>query len=358
MKLSRDDYDREFTRVNASWAYENNALSNEEKEQVYDRLSEEALAPEANSQTKKTGGKAMSSEYCYPESNVLINHFDIRSQELLDRAERYHTAFRAMEMRIVPIKANFDLEHLKTIHYQLFQDVYPFAGQIRHLNISKNKYWFCDTAMIPRLADQVFSELKTDRYLKGLPAEKFAEKAAYYYTEINFMHPFREGNGRVIREFFGQLAKGAGYELDWQEVPKEEYFRAVKQTDDPRQRQELVVVFEKCLKPITQTQQQEIQWKTPEQPMKLRDVLKVTEGLPTPNAKIETADLNKYVDQFLIDNKGTSVKVKFRDETKLRNIPLEKHPFLSAVIKNQILDLAAAGTQQTAQLSNFMELGG
>jgi cell filamentation protein len=38
---------------------------------------------------------------------------------------------------------------------------------------------------------------------------------AYYFGEINALHPFREGNGRTQRAFLGQLALGAGFVVRW-----------------------------------------------------------------------------------------------------------------------------------------------
>jgi cell filamentation protein len=32
------------------------------------------------------------------------------------------------------------------------------------------------------------------------------------------LHPFREGNGRAQRAFFGQLARDAGFTLAWQHL--------------------------------------------------------------------------------------------------------------------------------------------
>jgi cell filamentation protein len=45
---------------------------------------------------------------------------------------------------------------------------------------------------------------------------------AYYHAEINEVHPFREGNGRALRAFLRQLAREAGYRLDWTVVSPEE----------------------------------------------------------------------------------------------------------------------------------------
>lgn len=357
MKFPRDKYNAEFERLNASWAYENNSLDGVEKENLYQRLNTEGTTPQNSNQIQSAGRSFMNSEYCYPGTNVLINKLDLRDQQMLDQAERYHTAFRAMEMRFHPTNPTFDMGQLKHIHDHLFQDIYPFSGQIRVTNIGKNNFWFCDTTMIPRLADQVFSELKADKFLKGLTKEAFAEKSAYYYTEINYMHPFREGNGRAIREFFGQLAKSAGYELDWQNVPKEDYFRAVKLTDDPKQRGELVDVFNKCLTPIKK-QQEMIQWQTPEQPMLLKDVLKLTEKLPAARIHLSAEDLNQSVQQFSIYENKPALKVKFAGEQATKNIPLEAHPHLSAAKRNQMIDQAASSSIQPTQLNKILEQGG
>jgi cell filamentation protein len=360
MEYSRDRYNRHFEQLNASWSYENKQLSHEEKERIYQDLNN-VTGLDFNTKNLGNGGRVMKSEYCYPESNVLINHFDIKDQETLDRAERYHTAYRAMEMRFNPGQGAFDMEHLKSIHHRLFQDVYPFSGQLRHVHIGKNNYWFCEPDMIPRLADQVFNKLKADNYLRGLSQDVFAEKAAYYYTEINFMHPFREGNGRSIREFFGEMAKTAGYELNWQEVPTDEYFKAVKLTDNPKETHELANVFRRCLSPIKDNEKELLQWKVPEPPMKLKEVLKLCDGLPTQNSKLQATDLNKYVDMFLMDQTGVSstIKVKMRGADKIKNIPLEKHPHLSATRKNQMIDQAAAAPTPKMQVSKLVwEQGG
>lgn len=39
---------------------------------------------------------------------------------------------------------------------------------------------------------------------------------------MNILHPFREGNGRVQREFFRLLALKNGYELDWSKISPDE----------------------------------------------------------------------------------------------------------------------------------------
>jgi cell filamentation protein len=42
----------------------------------------------------------------------------------------------------------------------------------------------------------------------------FAEQAAVILGDINYIHPFREGNGRTQLQYLKQLAEQAGHRLD------------------------------------------------------------------------------------------------------------------------------------------------
>ncbi|WP_414938071.1 Fic family protein [Amycolatopsis sp. cmx-11-51] len=64
--------------------------------------------------------------------------------------------------------------------------------------------------------------LETDGWLLGLNRENFLERLAWYYAELNAMHPFREGNGRTLRAFLRQLSAAAGWRLDWSALDKDD----------------------------------------------------------------------------------------------------------------------------------------
>jgi cell filamentation protein len=51
--------------------------------------------------------------------------------------------------------------------------------------------------------------------LLELAPKVFASRLAHYLSEINAIHAFREGNGRVQRLFISQVAEHAGYSLDF-----------------------------------------------------------------------------------------------------------------------------------------------
>jgi cell filamentation protein len=51
--------------------------------------------------------------------------------------------------------------------------------------------------------------------LKGLDGSRFAARLAFYYSELDAIHAFREGNSRTLRAFTSDLAQAAGHGLDW-----------------------------------------------------------------------------------------------------------------------------------------------
>lgn len=166
------------------------------------------------------------SKYYYPNSNVLINKLDITDEQLLKEAETLYTAQRLLELHAKPILLNFDLENLIIIHRYIYQDIYNFAGIIRDESISKGYTLFASVPYIIPNSRQLFNRLKTENYLMGTTVNEFSEGAAYYMAELNIIHPFREGNGRTIREFIRSLALKCGFIINWNTVAYEEILEA------------------------------------------------------------------------------------------------------------------------------------
>lgn len=159
-------------------------------------------------------------EYCYPNSRVLINKLNIQDAEMLSAAERELTALRLAVARSQPIPGHFDRKHLMKIHKSLFSDVYPWAGQFRIVDIAKGNQ-FCLAYNLTIYADNLFAKLEKEDYLIG-SKDSIPEKLAWYLSELNVLHPFREGNGRVQRLFINYLALVAGYDVDFSDVSQQE----------------------------------------------------------------------------------------------------------------------------------------
>ncbi len=189
--------------------------------------------------------KELSSKYCYPGTNVLKNKLDIKDRAKLEKLENALIVFKIYELRKKGITGNFDFDHLLSIHRYLLFDLYDFAGELRTENIAKDSFKFADTRFIEQELIKLFEELKNENYLSGLNKEDLAKKLSYYLAELNVLHPFREGNGRVTREFIRQLALKNNYLLDLRKVKFEEILEAsIKSIVDTKPLEELLY---KCL---------------------------------------------------------------------------------------------------------------
>jgi cell filamentation protein len=155
-----------------------------------------------------------------------------RRQELESR----YTAQRIAELRINPVCGSFNAAHLKEINRHIFQDL-PELGfadvtpgvfrpavspdldwiKARSLEtvsvISFIAYSPMDKAARKRL-DEVLKEANPAK-LSKLKTAEFTRVIGQLYTEIDYIHPFRDGNSRTLREFTRELAEASGYALEW-----------------------------------------------------------------------------------------------------------------------------------------------
>lgn len=160
------------------------------------------------------------------ENGVLKNCLGAKSEAELDLAETIFVLRKLALLLETPIEGKFDLAHLKAIHRYLFEEIYPWAGQIRTVSIRKGNTMFALPLRIETEAKKLFSLLKQENYLNDLPFEQMVKRLAFYLGEINILHPFREGNGRTQRAFIMQLAEQAGYRLDFSHLTPDEMIEA------------------------------------------------------------------------------------------------------------------------------------
>ncbi|MEP1446345.1 MAG: hypothetical protein ABJK37_09575 [Paraglaciecola sp.] len=97
---------------------------------------------------------------CYPNFEVLKNKLNILDDATLKDAELAFTSVRYTEYSSAISSINsFNLTHLKTLHQQLFQDVFEWAGEIRTVDISKGSTRFCTCQRIEQETTKQFSRL-------------------------------------------------------------------------------------------------------------------------------------------------------------------------------------------------------
>lgn len=147
------------------------------------------------------------------ENGVLHNLANIEDEKILLAYESLKVSKRVEDLIEVPIKIN-DSNSLLIIHHYLFQDIYEWAGKVRTVNISKDGKQFYEGERF-HIAFQFVDNLILEfNKIKETNKKELAKKLAEILDNINFLHPFREGNGRTQREFIRLLALEKGIKLN------------------------------------------------------------------------------------------------------------------------------------------------
>ena len=150
--------------------------------------------------------------YCYPGSTILRNKLDIRDESTLSEAEQQLSAIAADNVEFSP--PPYSLGYLQGIHQVLFCDLYEWAGQLRTVGMAKQDTRFCQPSFMEAQAGKIFKGMAAQNWFEGMGRADLINAVAEAYSEINVIHPFREGNGRAQRLLFEQIIINAGFPVD------------------------------------------------------------------------------------------------------------------------------------------------
>lgn len=169
-------------------------------------------------------------EYFIPGTNgVLKNNLGITNKEELRNKEAEIVFEKLIELYENPIEGNFDKKHLCDIHKYLFEEIYPFAGEYRTVFMGKGNLYVTSVQNIDKelkiVIEEMFEELSHCHEYKD-----YARFLANTYTALIKVHPFREGNGRTVREFLRELvdSKIPDYQLDWSKVDSDNMLEGIR----------------------------------------------------------------------------------------------------------------------------------
>ena len=147
-------------------------------------------------------------KYCYPNSDVLINNYNIHNKALLEKLEIQKVTVKLLGLDIRPerIEATFDIQHLIAVHRYLFLDLYNWAGLFRDENLYKSERVLAGgsaeyadykdiEAKLKAFFDK-YGEIDWNKEDKALPSI-----VVDFLVELWSIHPFREGNTRTCVTF-------------------------------------------------------------------------------------------------------------------------------------------------------------
>jgi len=159
-------------------------------------------------------------DYFISGTNTLKNKLGIVNKEELSKKEIELSFERLVELENMNLDLDFDKTHLKFIHYYLFQDIYDWAGVYRTCYMSKGNSYFAAVNEIDYKLEELLKEMKED--MNNLNNKyDVASFLSTYYIYLNQIHPFRDGNGRSIREFLREVCQSKDIAFSWQYVDKE-----------------------------------------------------------------------------------------------------------------------------------------
>lgn len=185
----------------------------------------------------------------YFDENIgdLRNLLGAQSSEELQELEPQIVFANELELESVGIARTNDLVELLAIHRQLFKNVYDWAGIIRTVDIKKDSSsdYFLPVSKINDAAQYVFKELAQENCLSGLDKTNFPKRIAYFYDQLNYIHPFREGNGRTQRIFWNRVSRDAGYEINWDAVIGDQNNEASREAAESMNLSKLEDMFKK-----------------------------------------------------------------------------------------------------------------
>lgn len=186
--------------------------------------------------------------YLDEDSGILQNLVGATTREELATAEADLTFARTLELEHLDLPATRDLAELAAIHRQLFQDIYPWAGEIRTVDLRRSAEGFLPAMAIDRATGIAAGDLRTEHHLQGRDRGNFIARLAHHYDQFNYIHPFREGNGRTQRIFWSRVATAAGWELDWTQVERKHNDEASRLAAEERDMAPLMAMFEKVVR--------------------------------------------------------------------------------------------------------------
>ena len=156
---------------------------------------------------------------CYPESDVLINKYNIRDKELLEKFEIQKVFAKLLGLDVKPtrISHTYDMEHLVNIHKYLFGDIYEWAGSFRKENLYKSERVlsggsaeYADYHEIETRLEKLLQEYENVDWMK---IAKKGDVVSDFLLALWSIHPFREGNTRTCITFLWHYLKGKGVDF-------------------------------------------------------------------------------------------------------------------------------------------------
>lgn len=165
--------------------------------------------------------KPINDPYLDPQSGVLKNRAGITDATTLKQHEAMWASAGSVRWASKPEANSYDLDHLQKIHARLYGETYEWAGKTRTTDKDRNGIAHTSPQQIEASSKALFAQLQAEKKaLDKAGPEAFAQRAGHYMGELTKLEPFREGSTRTQQVFMTQMARDAGYNIEWHKVDR------------------------------------------------------------------------------------------------------------------------------------------
>lgn len=153
----------------------------------------------------------------YDVKECLDSYYQQPQQKQQDRTEEADKVSARITELLSEYTFNLSIVEFMSIHRRLFQDIYPFAGQIRDYNISKKEWVLNGESVFYAGAESLQATLEYDlsqekRFsYKGLTQKEIVQHLAMFTANLWQIHPFGEGNTRTTAVFLMKYLRKLGF---------------------------------------------------------------------------------------------------------------------------------------------------
>ncbi len=162
----------------------------------------------------------MQDPYLYPRTEVLINKFQLTEENKFRDAEADYVILCLAELVTEQTIQVFDFEALCRMHYQIFRDVFDWAGKPRVINIEKAEaplgglsVEYADVFDVEEEARIILAEMNQFEWEKAA-FDEVVRNFTDYMARLWKVHPFREGNTRTIVTYCAMFIEAQGIIID------------------------------------------------------------------------------------------------------------------------------------------------
>ena len=164
----------------------------------------------------------MRDPYLYDDVPVLKNKLNIKDVEKLEAAEADITFIKLLSIDKLNQEQDLDFNYVKAIHKHIFEDIYPFAGEARTIQIYKaepilggDTIRYMPPSEIEKGAKSVLDNMANIKWLQ-LNMDERSRDFSQNIAALWQVHAFREGNTRTTMTFACHFADRYGFPLDKQ----------------------------------------------------------------------------------------------------------------------------------------------